>query len=275
MDLDERIAQYLKVLRTALSESYTARNRHIFFISLLLFVSAMIVLISILTLIVQATSRYGTITVSVGAGLVLVIIFVILALILHGMSLGRMTSIMLGVLKSSMDILSDEIQVLATNSLPSAHEKTEPNRNEPPIGGPDRLEIARTQMHGIVSELESAHGAVQNQSDTLDMAVFAYGFAGICVLSTGVMASGSTHQSEYLRVLLLVIGMVCATACYAVLARPTTPQFLVEQTLRKLGLSLEALSDGMRARASTAPPFAPDEEVFEAGDADSIRRELP
>lgn len=100
------------------------------------------------------------------------------------------------------------------------------------------------------------------------MAVFAYGFAGVCLLSTVVLMFGSTETGQFLRVLLLAIGMVCATACHAVLARPTTPQFLVEQTLRKLGLSVEALADSMRARAGKPPPFAPDSEVYE--DHDSV-----
>jgi hypothetical protein len=206
----------------------------------------------------------------------LALVVIMLGLILHGMSLGRITSIMVGVLRSSIDMLMNEISSLSrgvvTGSASGDPERSPGEEAGASSGSPpydetsaktSRLRTATAQLNGILAELDSTGLAVQSQVSMIDMALFAYGFAAICLLTTGVLAFGSTENAEYLRILLLGIGTVCAAACYAVLARPTNPQFLVEQSLRKLGLSLEALTDSMRARVGGLPPMLDDHEVFE------------
>jgi hypothetical protein len=275
-EMSDKAAEHLGNLRDALASSYARRSRHIFYIGVALFFAAAVIVVSMLRLIGQSKPSYGVLTMTTGAVQALALVLIILGLILHGMSLGRMTSMMVGVLRSSIDMLMNEISSLSREVMPGTV-SVDPERSSKEQGSTssdplsfgetsaksERLRAANAQVRSILSELDSTGMAVQSQITMIDMALFAYGFAAICLLTTGVLAFGSTEHAEYLRILLLAIGTVCAAACYAVLARPTNPQFLVEQSLRKLGLSLEALTDSMRARAGNLPPMLDDHEVFE------------
>jgi hypothetical protein len=270
---------HLDVLRSALASAYARRIRHIVAINGILFLAIAVIIAGILRF-VFSNIDYGALVLAAGAVEVCLIIAIILGLVLHGMALGRMTSIMVGILKTSIDLLTSEIGALAKEIVPGdrsteqfldnlddymrMNRETDAEASPEAIAKRERLYSANNQIRSVFSELETTQIAVQGQQDSMDMAVFAYGFAIICLLSTTVTAIGLTSTAEFPRVVVIGIGIFCGAACYTVLCRPTNPQFLIEQSLRKLGLSVEVLTDSIRARDTRYPSQLMTDDVFEA-----------
>jgi hypothetical protein len=271
MDDSERSQADIKALHLLLQQAYRRRLIHIVVITGVLFVAALTVIAGIGLIIYTNQDHYGGPVIMASTFQVLVLLAIILGLVVHGMSVGRMTSILVGVLRTSVGSLQREVHTLSQGLLPQSssmqqviehiRERFGASRSDPVDADEPALTdkeqqylVSVQQMSAILEELESTRAAAESQLANPDLAAFAYGFATICVLSSSLLFVGSTENTEFPRILMIGICLTCALSCLAVLRRPTGPQFVIEESLRKMGLSMEALTDSLRSRDMGLPP---------------------
>jgi hypothetical protein len=275
--MGELISSNINYLQDAVNTAFARRSRHITSICVALFLSIGATVAGMVALVYTSSVEYGEMTILIGSAQVVALISIVLGLILHHMNLARATSSLMGILRNNLDTLHREIADLSLRSTDEIQA-----RQEAPTGAASvtlndasalpqfpareatsKLQVVQFQINGIVTELETTVMAFKNQPGTTDVAVFAYGFAVVCLLSACMIGIGSTKNTEFLRALLLGIGTISAISCYAILTKPTIAHFLVEQCFRRLGFSIDALVNNRRTKVSHLPPTLDEHDIFD------------